>query len=119
MVSKDKKVCLHLRSQLNSNLNNKNSISIMKEQLLQILQEVAKGIKSPEVAQAEILTLRDTFKPYDIPIWLEESDFIAAKVLYKENRLRGVKYLYCIAKPYIKNNCLSWSDDFLKAHTIN
>ena len=82
----------------------------MEAQLLQILQEVATGVKTPIIARDELLGL---FGVSNCPSWLDNEDFEFAKMLFKENKLQGVKYLYELAKPH-KQNPLSWAKTFLE-----
>ena len=82
----------------------------MEEELLQILQEVAVGIKTPIIARDRVLVL---FGVSNCPAWLGSEDFEFVKMLYKENKLQAVKYLYELAKPH-KQNPLSWSKEFLE-----
>jgi hypothetical protein len=47
------------------------------------------------------------------PAWLDNEDFEFAKMLFKDNKLQGVKYLYELAKPHTQNP-LSWAKTFLE-----
>lgn len=82
----------------------------MKTQLLSILDEVAKGTKSPMTAQAELL---DLFGVNNCPAWLDNEDYEWAKMLFAENKLNGVKYLMELARPHVQYP-LRWSKDFLE-----
>lgn len=83
----------------------------MEAQLLRVLQEVASGEKSPIIARDELLAL---FGVSSYPAWLDDKDFEFAKVLFKENKLKGIKYLYELAKPH-EQKPLNWTKTFLES----